>query len=88
MVQIIAGKMGNGKTKFLLDKANVAVAECKGSIVYLDKDTKSMHELDNKIRLINVHDYPIPVHTMRLSDSYVESFLRITIWNMFSWTAS
>ena len=59
MVQIIAGKMGNGKTKFLLDKANVAVAECKGSIVYLDKDTKSMHELDNKIRLINVSDYPI-----------------------------
>ncbi len=59
MVQIIAGKMGNGKTKFLLNKANIAVRECKGSIVYLDKDTKSMHELDNKIRLINVNDYPI-----------------------------
>ena len=33
MVQIIAGKMGKWKTKFLLDGANVAVAECKGSIV-------------------------------------------------------
>ena len=35
MVQIIAGKMGKGKTKFLLEKANVAVKECKGSLVYL-----------------------------------------------------
>lgn len=59
MVQIIAGKMGKGKTKFLLEKANLAVKECKGSIVYLDKNTKHMHALDNKIRLINVYDYPI-----------------------------
>ena len=59
MVQIIAGKMGKGKTKFLLEKANVAVKECKGSLVYLDKNTKNMHELDNKVRLINVYDYPI-----------------------------
>ncbi len=59
MVQIIAGKMGKGKTKFLLDKANLAVNECKGSLVYLDKNTKNMHALDNKIRLINVYDYPI-----------------------------
>jgi hypothetical protein len=59
MVQIIAGKMGKGKTKFLLEKANLAVKECKGSIVYLDKNTKHMHALDNQIRLINVYDYPI-----------------------------
>ena len=59
MVQIIAWKMGKGKTKFLLEKANLAVKECKGSIVYLDKNTKHMHALDNKIRLINVYDYPI-----------------------------
>ena len=51
--------MGKGKTKFLLEKANLAVKECKGSIVYLDKNTKHMHALDNKIRLINVYDYPI-----------------------------
>ena len=59
MVQIIAGKKGKGKTKFLLDKANSAIKESKGSIVYLDKSSKHMYELNTKVRLINVMDYPI-----------------------------
>ncbi|WP_077610818.1 twitching motility protein PilT [Clostridium sp. Marseille-P2415] len=59
MVQIIAGKKGKGKTKHLLDRANSAVKESRGSIVYLDKSSKHMYELSNKIRLINVNEYPI-----------------------------
>lgn len=59
MVQIIAGKKGKGKTKHLLDRANFAVKDSKGSIVYLDKSSKHMYELSNKIRLINVNEYPI-----------------------------
>ena len=59
MVQIIAGKKGKGKTKHLLDRANSAVKDSKGSIVYLDKRSKHMYELSNKIRLINVNEYPI-----------------------------
>ncbi len=59
MVQIISGKKGKGKTKHLLDRANSAVKESKGSIVYLDKSSKHMYELNNKIRLINVNEYPI-----------------------------
>ena len=59
MVQIIAGNKGKGKTKHLLDMANSAVKEARGSIVYLDKSAKHMYELSNKIRLINVKDYPI-----------------------------
>lgn len=59
MVQIIAGKKGKGKTKYLLDMANNAVKESKGSIVYLDKSSKHMYELSNKIRLINVAEFPI-----------------------------
>ncbi|MBQ7795715.1 MAG: twitching motility protein PilT [Lachnospiraceae bacterium] len=61
MVQIIAGNKGKGKTKYLLDMANTAVKEAKGSIVYLDKSAKHMYELSNKIRLINVAEFP--VHT-------------------------
>ena len=57
MVQIIAGEKGKGKTKILLDKVNAEVQEAKGSIVYLDKSTKHMYELNNKVRLINVRDY-------------------------------
>ncbi len=59
MVQIIAGQKGKGKTKYLLDKANAAIADAKGSIVYLDKSSKHMYELSNKIRLINVQAFGI-----------------------------
>lgn len=59
MVQIISGKKGKGKTKHLLDKANEAIKDAKGSIVYLDKSSKHMYELSNKIRLINVNEYPV-----------------------------
>ena len=59
MVQIIAGKKGKGKTKHLLDKANAAITDSNGSIVYLDKSAKHMYELSNKIRLINVNEYPV-----------------------------
>ena len=59
MVQVIAGKKGKGKTKHLLDRANSAIRDSKGSIVYLDKSSKHMYELSNKIRLINVNEYPI-----------------------------
>ncbi len=59
MVQIIAGKKGKGKTKYLLDMANTAIKESKGSIVYLDKSSKHMYELNNRIRLINVAEFPV-----------------------------
>ena len=59
MIQIIAGAKGKGKTKILLDKVNTSVKEANGTIVYLDKNTKHMYELNNKIRLINVKDYCI-----------------------------
>ena len=59
MVQIIAGRKGKGKTKYLLDMANTAVKEAKGSIVYLDKSSKHMYELNNRIRLINVAEFSV-----------------------------
>ena len=59
MVQLIVGKKGKGKTKQLLDKVNSEVKDIAGSIVYLDKSTKHMYELNNKVRLIDVSVYPI-----------------------------
>ena len=59
MVELIVGKKGKGKTKVLLDKVNGAIKNVNGSIVYLDKSTKHMYELNNKIRLIDVSGYPI-----------------------------
>ena len=59
MVQLIAGDKGKGKTKILLEKVNAAIKEVNGSIVYLDKNTKHMYELNNRVRLIDVSQYPI-----------------------------
>lgn len=59
MVQLIVGKKGKGKTKYLLDKVNAAIKDADGSIVYLDKSNKHMFELNNKVRLIDVSTYPI-----------------------------
>lgn len=54
MVQLIVGDKGKGKTKQLLEKVNNEVKSVSGNIVYLDKSTKHMYELNNKIRLIDV----------------------------------
>ena len=59
MVQLVVGKKGKGKTKHLLDKVNTEVQNVSGNIVYLDKSTKHMYELNNKIRLIDVSSYMI-----------------------------
>ena len=59
MVQLIVGKKGKGKTKCLLDKVNTEVKNVLGSVVFLDKNTKHMYELNNKIRLIVVPDFSI-----------------------------
>ncbi|MFW5650179.1 MAG: twitching motility protein PilT [Acetivibrio ethanolgignens] len=57
MIQIIAGEKGKGKTKILLEKVNTDIKTANGNVVYLDKSTKHMYELNNKVRLINVKDF-------------------------------
>ncbi|MCH5340028.1 MAG: twitching motility protein PilT [Acetatifactor sp.] len=59
MVQLIVGKKGKGKTKQLLDKVNSEIKVVSGSIVYLDKSTKHMYELNNKVRLVDVSQFMI-----------------------------
>ena len=91
MVELIVGKKGKGKTKVLLDKVNGAVKEANGSIVYLDKSTKHMYELNNKVRLIDVSGFPIKnadefvgficgilSQDHDLEQMYLDSFLKIS----------
>lgn len=59
MIQFIIGEQGKGKTKVLLEKANREVKDANGNFVYLDKNTQHMFELHNKIRLIDVTNYPL-----------------------------
>ena len=59
MVKLIAGEKGKGKTKYILDMANAEAKQSDGVVIYLDKSSKHMFELDRNIRLINVREYPI-----------------------------
>lgn len=90
MVQLIVGKKGKGKTKHLLDKVNNEVKNISGNIVYLDKSTKHMYELNNKVRLIDVSEYVIENNSEflgfvcgiisqdhDLQQMYLDSFLKI-----------
>ncbi|MCI8599346.1 MAG: twitching motility protein PilT [Lachnospiraceae bacterium] len=90
MVQLIIGNRGDGKTKHLLDRVNNQIKTASGNIVYLDKNTKHMHELNNKVRLINVKDYPLKncdefigficgiiSQDYDLEQIYLDSFLKI-----------
>ena len=91
MVELIVGKKGKGKTKVLLDRVNNAVKEANGSIVYLDKSTKHMYELNNKVRLIDVSSYPLKnadefvgficgiiSQAHDLEQIYLDSFLKVS----------
>ena len=84
------GEKGKGKTKVLLDKANTVIKEAHGNVVYLDKSTKHMYELNNKIRLIDVTSfgltssdqfigfvYGILSQDHDLEQMYLDSFLTI-----------
>lgn len=62
MIQIIAGVKGKGKTKYLIQKANEEVKTANGNVVYLDKNNKHMYELSNKIRLINISEFPVDTY--------------------------
>jgi len=57
MVYLIVGKEGKGKTTHLLDKVNEEIKEATGNIVFLDRSSKHMFELNNKVRLINVSEF-------------------------------
>ena len=90
MVRLIVGKKGKGKTRHLLDQANTAVKEANGSIVYLDKNSKHMYELNNRIRLIDLSSFKLSASEEMmgflfgvisqdhdLEQMYLDSFLKI-----------
>lgn len=59
MVQLIVGQKGKGKTTVILNKVNEEIKSANGNIVFLDKDSAHMYELNNKIRLIDVSRYDL-----------------------------
>jgi hypothetical protein len=91
MVQLIVGRKGKGKTKCLLDKVNSEVRNILGNVVFLDKNTKHMYELNNKVRMIVVPEFMVETpeefigfisgiisQDRDLQQVYLDSFLSIS----------
>lgn len=59
MITLILGKKGSGKTKRLLDMCNEAVAQSKGNVVFIEKDTTLTYNLNHKVRLVAADEYAV-----------------------------
>ena len=63
MLEVIYGKRGSGKTKLLIGKANAALKDCTGDIVYIDDDNRCILNLNHEIRFMNANEYDIMTTT-------------------------
>ncbi len=59
MIQIIFGEKGSGKTKRILELANQAAKNAKGSVVFIDEDDRYMYDLNLSVRFINATEYSL-----------------------------
>ena len=57
MVKILVGHKGTGKTKQMVELANTAVEERKGSIVFIIKDDRLKHDLNYNIRMVVMDEF-------------------------------
>lgn len=59
MIKVIYGRKGSGKTKRIIDMANMAVKEHDGDLVFIDDDNRYMFDLRHEIRFINATEYEV-----------------------------
>lgn len=59
LIQVIAGKKGSGKTKRIIDMANLATKDSKHDIVFIDDDNRYMFDLRHEVRFINASEYDL-----------------------------
>ncbi|MBR2674962.1 MAG: hypothetical protein IKE52_05855 [Mogibacterium sp.] len=58
MVKLLIGHKGSGKTKRMIELANHSVDTAKGSIIFINKNSRLIYDLDYKIRVICMEDFP------------------------------
>lgn len=59
MIQVFSKARGFGKSKELIDMANLKANEIKGHAVFIDDDKSPMFQLDNKIRFITMQEFSV-----------------------------
>ncbi len=59
MIKLVVGLKGSGKTKTLIERANSAAEETKGSVVCIEKGDKLIHEIKYQVRLVDTDEYNV-----------------------------
>jgi len=59
LIRIIFGERGAGKTKRIIELANAAIKEAKGSVVFIDDDSRYMFDLARDIRFLDASRFDI-----------------------------
>ena len=57
MVKILVGHNGTGKTKQMIDLANQEVETSKGSVIFINKNSRLMYDLKYRIRVVCMEEY-------------------------------
>lgn len=57
MVKLLIGHKGTGKTKQMIDLANEQVENNKGSIIFINKNSRLMYDLKYRIRVVCMEEY-------------------------------
>ncbi len=59
MIKIIYGKKGAGKTKKIIESANIASETCKGNVAFLFNSKRYICDLKHQVRFIDTNEYGI-----------------------------
>ena len=57
MVKLLIGHKGTGKTKQMIDLANDTIEKSKGSVIFINKNSRLMYDLKYRIRVVCMEDY-------------------------------
>lgn len=57
MVKLIVGHKGSGKTKQMVELANDTVDNSKGSVIFINKNSRLMYDLKYSIRVVCMEDF-------------------------------
>ena len=57
MVKLLIGHKGTGKTKQMINLANDQIQDSKGSIIFINKNSRLMYDLKYRIRVVCMEEY-------------------------------
>ncbi len=57
MVKLLIGNKGSGKTKQMIDLANENVENSRGSVIFINRNSRLMYDLKYRIRVVCMEDY-------------------------------